>query len=140
MRADGSPTPALAGRVLVGVSLARAGRASKLVFSGGSPDSRPTEASVMRRLALEAGVAATSCAVEDRSRSTRDNARRCAELLPLEREILLVTCDYHLLRATRLFRAEGFTVFPVASHRQLGVAGRLWLSLREAVALFSASD
>jgi uncharacterized SAM-binding protein YcdF (DUF218 family) len=132
---DGSATAALAGRVATAVSLYRAGQASRLVFSGGSPDGRPTEASVMRRMAVEAGVEPAHCLLEESSLSTRENARFCAELLGREPEILLVTCDFHLLRATRLFRARGFTVFPVASRHDFTPWEWCQLSVKEAVAM-----
>jgi uncharacterized SAM-binding protein YcdF (DUF218 family) len=135
VRPDGTPSPALENRVAVGVELLQSGRASRLVFSGGSPDTRPSEAAVMRRLAVAAGVDPSRCELEEASRSTLENARRCAALMKDEREILLVTCDYHLLRATRRFEAHGFKAYPVASRRRLSISARLWLSLREAVAL-----
>lgn len=139
VRPDGSPTAALTGRVATAVMLYRAGLASRLIFSGGSPDGRPSEASVMLQLAVAAGVDSGRCVLEEASRSTRENAARCAALMPNDREVLLVTCDYHLLRATRHFQAYGFSVAPVASRRALRPLERAWRSLREAVALLRPS-
>jgi uncharacterized SAM-binding protein YcdF (DUF218 family) len=131
---DGRASDALVDRVRVGVALLRSGQASSLVFSGGSPDGRPTEASVMRQLALGEGVDDAACVLEPESRSTFDNARRCAQLLST-REVLLVTCDFHLLRATAHFRRAGFTVHPVPSRRALTTAQRLTVTGRELLAL-----
>jgi uncharacterized SAM-binding protein YcdF (DUF218 family) len=136
---DGSPTAALTGRVATAVMLYRAGLASRLVFSGGSPDGRPSEASVMLQLAVAAGVDPSRCVLEEASRTTRENAARCAALMPNDPEVLLVTCDYHLLRATRQFQAYGFCVAPVASRRALRPLERAWRSLREAMALLQPS-
>lgn len=120
---DGRPSQALVDRVALGVRLVHEGLASSLVFTGGSPDDRPTEAEVMLRLALKAGVSEAACTLESASRSTFDNARTCAALLST-REVLLVTCDFHLYRACAQFRRHGFTVWPVASKRRLSTADR----------------
>jgi uncharacterized SAM-binding protein YcdF (DUF218 family) len=134
---DGTPSDALRGRVEVGVELLARGRASALLFSGGSPDARPAEAVVARALALAAGAPGERLLIEPDSTSTFDNARRVAPLLSARdaREIVLITCDFHLLRATAHFRAQGLTVHPVASRRTLSASDRLLVTARESVAL-----
>jgi uncharacterized SAM-binding protein YcdF (DUF218 family) len=131
---DGTPSQALADRVRVGVELWRRGAASSLLFTGGSPDQRPTEAHVMAQLALEAGVPTECCRLEAESRSTFDNARFCAAQLP-EREVLVVTCDFHLYRACAQFRAQGFTVWPVPSRRRLSTVDRVKVTALEVSAM-----
>jgi uncharacterized SAM-binding protein YcdF (DUF218 family) len=134
---DGTPSDALRGRVEVAVSLLSAGHASSLLFSGGSPDARPTEAEVAHRLARDAGVPAECCLVEPKSRSTFENAREVAALLHPQgvREVIVVTCDFHLLRAAAHFGAHGFVVYPVASPRPLTAGQRLWATVKETAAL-----
>jgi SanA protein len=131
---DGTPSQALADRVHVGIELWNRGAASSLTFTGGSPDARPSEAHVMARLAREAGVPAEQCRLECESLSTFDNARFCAAQLR-EREVLLVTCDFHLYRACAQFRAQGFTVWPVASRRRLSRVDRVKVTALEVSAM-----
>lgn len=134
---DGTPSDALVDRVALGVSLLESGKASCLLLSGGSPDARPAEAQVALELAARAGVPADRCLVETKSRSTFDNARYSAAMLRElgEREVIIVTCDFHLLRATSHFRAQGLTVFPVPSPRRLTRVDRLVATGREVTAL-----
>lgn len=134
---DGTPSDALRGRVEVGVKLLAEGRASALLFSGGTPDTRPAEALVARDLALAAGAPADRLLVETKSRSTFENARESTALLSGrgERELIVVTCDFHLLRATAHFSAHGFRVFPVASTRDLSRAQRALVTAKETAAL-----
>ncbi|MGV3621316.1 MAG: YdcF family protein [Archangium sp.] len=131
---DGTPSDALRDRVSTGVKLLLDGHATKLVFSGGSPDQRPTEAAVMQALAIAAKAPPDALELEATSRSTFENARHCAAQIP-ERTVILVTCDFHLARATAYFRAEGFTVFPVPSRRSLRPVDRWRVTSKEALAL-----
>lgn len=134
---DGAASPALIDRVALGVSLLKQGRAQRLLLSGGTPDGRPTEASVMARLAREAGAPLDALELEEKSRSTFENARECAALLRArgESEVLLVSCDFHLARAGAHFRQHGFTVWPVPSSRRLSAADRLMVATKEALSL-----
>ena len=134
---DGAPSPALIDRVQVGVWLVKEGRAHRLLLSGGSPDTRPTEAATMARLAIGLGVKKEQLVLEPQSRSTFENAARCAEWLAAqgESEILLVTCDFHLARASAHFRGRGLTVWPVPSRRALTTTSRLAVTSKELVAL-----
>lgn len=134
---DGTPSEALRGRVAVGVQLLQAGRASMLLFSGGSPDARPAEALVARDLAVAAGVEPARCLLETVSRSTFENARESAAQLRAlgAKEVIVITCDFHLLRACAHFSAHGLRVFPVASRRALSPSQRLAATAREVVAL-----
>lgn len=109
---DGSPSPALARRVAHAVALARAGTVDNLLMSGGAVNHPTPEAHVMRDLALAAGVAPDRVHVEDCSRNTIDNARRCAPILT-ERgwtRLLLVTDSFHLPRSRLIFAAHGMNV------------------------------
>jgi len=132
---DGTPSPALVDRVRVAVALLKEGRAQRLLLSGGSPDDRPTEAAVMERLALELGAPADGLVLETKSRSTFENAARSVESLGGEQEVLLVSCDFHLARATAHFRRRGLTVWPVPSPRALAAGQRLIVTAKELLAL-----
>jgi uncharacterized SAM-binding protein YcdF (DUF218 family) len=131
---DGTPSPALEDRVATGVRLLREGRADRLVFTGGSIRGRPSEASVMAQLARALGAPEAALLLEDQSRSTFENAARTAQLIG-SGEVLLVTCDFHLARASAYFRGRGFTVWPMPSRRRLTAASRLMVTAKEVVGL-----
>jgi uncharacterized SAM-binding protein YcdF (DUF218 family) len=105
-----------ADRVWYAARLWRAGRAPLLVLSGGSDPriSVGSEAQAMRALLLDLGVPDRALRLEQRSRTTRQNAQYTAALLrPLHiRRILLVTSAWHMRRAVALFQAQGFDVVP----------------------------
>lgn len=134
---DGRPSPALVDRVRVGVELLRSGAATTLLFSGGTPDGRPAEAEVMARLARELGAPAEALWLEAESRSTYENAVACARLLR-ERAVTavwLVTCDFHVARASAQFRRAGVAVSPVPSRRALAPLERLTVTGKEVAGL-----
>lgn len=133
---DGSASDALRDRVLLGVDLLKRGLATRLIFTGGTPDGRPTEAAAMRAIALRAHVTDAQLELESASTTTLENAARCAAQMP-EREVLLVTCDFHLARASAIFREAGFTVWPVPSRRLLSRADRARLMTKETAAMLA---
>ena len=67
----------------------------------------------MRDYLLYAGVPATAIVAENRSVSTRENALYATELLRADtgRKVLL-TSDFHMFRAVRVFRKAGLLVDP----------------------------
>jgi uncharacterized SAM-binding protein YcdF (DUF218 family) len=117
-------------RVDRGIELFRQGRAPRLLFSGGPSTPQAIEADVMASYAAARGVPAEALLRERASRDTIENARLSLALLRRELElshvrsradesgpsslrrprIVLVTSDYHLERASRLFRCAGAEV------------------------------
>ena len=111
----GRPSERLRRRVSLGVGLYRDGAAPLLLMSGGGAGPA-TEASVMRDLAREAGVAETAVLLETESRNTFENAAYTARVLRGmgKTRIILVSDRMHLPRAARLFRRAGLQVVGVA--------------------------
>lgn len=137
LRADGTPSPAMARRVGHGVHLLQAGRVRALLMTGGVTGSAVPEAWVMRDLALAAGVPATQVQVEDRARNTIENALFSAPLVRDAgwRHRLVITDSYHTLRAAYIFRRCGLTA-AVAGVRPMRPSGPWWLAhIREICAL-----
>jgi uncharacterized SAM-binding protein YcdF (DUF218 family) len=105
-------------RVERGIALFRAGRAPRLLFSGGQSTKRAVEADVMAEYARDRGVPSAAILRERASRDTIENARlsvallRAALGLSRKPRIVLVTSDYHLARATRLLECAGAEVRP----------------------------
>lgn len=95
-------------RLFAGVAKWRTLPGARLVISGGGYRRVP-DAVVMARLAEQMGVPAADIEVEDRSRTTWQNAQFVAALTPtLPRRIWLVTSALHMPRALGAFRAWGF--------------------------------
>lgn len=91
------------------------GIAPRLVLSGGDASvfrNGTLESHEMKRWALRLGIPTSAILVEDRSRTTYENALRTKELLGTG-QILLVTAANHLPRAVALFEKQGFTVTPM---------------------------
>lgn len=106
-------TPTLP-RLIRGIELLRKGVAPKLVLAGGSGDpwSRgPAESIAMRDQAIALGVAEDALLLDDKSRTTEENAERTRALLPPDaKRIVLVTSAMHMPRSVRLFTKQGFDV------------------------------
>lgn len=113
LRSDGTLADPLEERVRAGVALFHAGGAPVLCMTGGhDPSLAPsvsTEARAMAKRAVALGVPESALVIEERSASTRENARFSAEiLLPARRRVWVVTNPFHLRRAVRHFRKAGF--------------------------------
>ncbi len=107
--AGGGPSAALNRRVAEGVRRLEAGTARVLLLSGGKGGGVPSEAEVMRDLALAAGVVEERLVLETESRSTLENARCSARIMRARgwTKALVVTDAVHLPRALMAFRALG---------------------------------
>jgi uncharacterized SAM-binding protein YcdF (DUF218 family) len=99
-------------RSLYAVRYYRAGGIKRIYLTGGPPE-RPVAES-MRRFLLASGVPADVIRTETASESTRENALRLAPLLERDpgRPVLL-TSDYHMWRARRVFQRAGIQVLPL---------------------------
>lgn len=134
---DGRAGPALTRRSTLGAELFAQGAAPLIVCSGGQPYDRPnTEANACRDVLLRLNVPDEVILLEDRSRSTEENALYTAQLLP-NAHVIVVSDSYHLLRAGIVFRNYGFNVqlAGVAPERSLSWRHYLNSVTREALAL-----
>ncbi|MBO0810835.1 MAG: YdcF family protein [Microlunatus sp.] len=129
-------TPLLASRVRAGmVEFARRG-ARLLVLSGGrGADEVRAEGAAMAEFAIANGADPGQVVVEDRSRNTRQNLRYSAELVPPGGQGLIVTSNYHTLRAAMLARKVGLP----AQASGAPTAGYYWPSamIREYLAVLA---
>jgi uncharacterized SAM-binding protein YcdF (DUF218 family) len=88
----------------------RQARYRLVVVSGGPPGSS-SPAVALRQFLTSQGVPEQVLVLEDRSRTTRENALFTAELLrSTPGRKLLLTSDYHMYRAIRAFRRAGLDV------------------------------
>ena len=96
-------------RTICGADLFTQGFAPRLLLTSGEATifgPGPIEAVEMKRLALRLGVPEDAIVVEDRSRTTYENAVGVKEILG-HASILLVTSASHVPRAVGLFRKQG---------------------------------
>ncbi len=103
-------------RTICGADLFAQGLAPRLILTGGDAmifGQGPKEAVEMTRLALRLGVPEDAIVLEDRSRTTYENAVGVKRILG-HASILLVTSASHVPRAVGLFRKQGLetTAFP----------------------------
>jgi uncharacterized SAM-binding protein YcdF (DUF218 family) len=106
---DGSASRMLKRRVARGVELLQRGAAPMLLMSGGPREDYPSEASVMRELALAAGVPDAQIALEPWAGTTLENARFSARIMRQRgwSRALVVSEPMHVLRALLVFRRLG---------------------------------
>lgn len=115
LEVDGS-----AERLFAMLELARRYPRAKIVFSGGSGNligNRVGEAPIAGDLLEQYGLANDRVVLENKSRSTEENAEFTRRLVPsvAGQRWLLVTSAFHMPRAVGLFRGAGFDVeaYPV---------------------------
>ena len=124
-------------RFLGGFDLYKAGKAPRLIFTGGwsawKPD-MPLIGDVLIARARDFGVPASALSTTSKASNTEQEAAGVAELLGVEKSptaprILLVTSAYHISRAEMLFRRAGLEVipFPVDFQTKLGMTPRSFI-------------
>ena len=119
-------------RSLAGLDLFRAGKAPRLLFTGGaspfSPGQLPEGQHYLQEAAL-LGVPEAAMASTPPVFNTADEAVAIRRLLPDgQSRVLLVTSAFHMRRSQRLFERQGLQVltFPVDFQARGSWAGPLW--------------
>ena len=102
-------------RFFGGIALFKAGKAQKLVFTGGKmpwDKTKKTEGEVLKEYAISNGIPSEKIFVTKDVENTADEAVAVKELISPSKRIILVTSAYHMYRAKRLFEKQGFIVIP----------------------------
>lgn len=114
-------------RAAEAISLYQRGWAPLLIFSGAAADkSGPSNAEVMQRQAIAAGVPSSAIIIETNSENTSENAQATSDIFTSRgiTSTILVTSAYHQRRASLEFTRRAPTVqvrnHPVASDNQWG--------------------
>lgn len=103
VRGTDSAGPGINRRLGTAVRLYQEGKVRRLVLSGGrGSEGQESEASVMRDLALEAGVPLSALSLEEESHSTLENLANSKALLADCDTIVGVSDGYHLARIEML--------------------------------------
>ncbi len=136
----GQPSPALRRRTLHGGRLLLAGKAAKIIASGGLGEHPPSEAKVMRGLLVAQGVPEQAIILDENSFTTFDSAVQAKVLMRANglEEAIIVTDRYHILRGLLAFRAMGVRATgscPAVRFGDIPPRKWLWYYLRELAAL-----
>ena len=102
-------------RFFGGLALFKAGKAQKLVFTGGKmpwDKTRKTEGEVLKEYAISNGIPSDKILVTKDVENTANEAVAVKELIGSNKKIILVTSAYHMYRAKKLFEKQGFIVNP----------------------------
>jgi uncharacterized SAM-binding protein YcdF (DUF218 family) len=102
-------------RFFGGLALFKAGKAQKLVFTGGKmpwDKAKKTEGEVLKEFAISNGIPSEKIFVTKDVENTADEAVAVKELIGTSKKIILVTSAFHMNRAKRLFEQQGFEVIP----------------------------
>jgi uncharacterized SAM-binding protein YcdF (DUF218 family) len=98
-----------------GIALFKASKAQKIVFTGGKmlwDKVKKTEGDVLKEYAISNGISSEKIFVTKDVENTADEAKATKELIGPSKRIILVTSAYHMYRAQRLFKKQGFEVIP----------------------------
>jgi len=102
-------------RFFGGIALFKAGKAQRLVFTGGKvpwDKAKKTEGEVLKEYAISLGIPSDKIFVTKDVENTADEAVAVKELISPSKRIILATSAYHMYRAKRLFEKQGFEVIP----------------------------
>ncbi len=104
-------------RVLHGAQLYKAGKAPRIIFSGGRIDwlgSGPSESADMAQIAIALGVPRSAILEDPTSLNTYQNAVNVKAILEREglQRILLVTSAIHMPRSIAIFQKQGIDAIP----------------------------
>ena len=102
-------------RFFGGIALFKAGKAQKLVFTGGKmpwDKAKKTEGEVLKKYAISNGIPSEKIFITKDVENTADEAVAVKELISPSKKIILVTSAYHMYRAKKLFENQGLIVVP----------------------------
>ena len=132
VRNDGSPSDMLYDRLRQGVELHDLGAAPKLLMSGDHGQDGYDEVSVMKRFAVDFGIASENVFMDHAGFSTYESMYRAKDIFQAER-IIIVSQGYHLYRAIYIAERLGLEAYGVASDYR-SYSGQTLRDLREVLA------
>jgi uncharacterized SAM-binding protein YcdF (DUF218 family) len=112
-------SPASIYRLIEGIRLLRGFPGSRLILSGGTIWNKESEGKGFQRLAIALGVDKQRIILEEKSRTTRDQAVNIKKIIGNDRQVL-VTSASHMPRAMSMFQKEEMDPIPAPTdHRVL---------------------
>jgi uncharacterized SAM-binding protein YcdF (DUF218 family) len=140
IRPDNTPTPGHRARAIRASELWKEGLAPYVICTGGIlGGASRSEADVCREILEEQGVPSDRIVLEDRSRSTEENALYSRDIMEAYgwRTAVVVSDAYHLLRANYLFHNAGIDAYttPVSNRYMASTLQYLQALGREVIAV-----
>lgn len=129
VRADGTPSDALADRLEQALELYRGGKVAKLLLTGDHGSRAYDETNAMRRWIVERGVPEVDVFCDHAGFSTHDSLARARQVFGVERAIV-VTQAFHLPRALYPAHVLGIEAQGAPCDRRT-YRSAVWLALRE---------
>ncbi|UQZ84849.1 vancomycin high temperature exclusion protein [Paenibacillus konkukensis] len=114
---DGSVSSMLNDRLEVGLELHKAGKASKFIVSGDHGQITYDEVNTMRRFLEQRNIPAQHIFMDHAGFSTYESMYRARDIFQTKK-LLIVTQQYHLMRAVYEARQMGLDAYGVASDKQ----------------------
>ena len=105
----GVASPSLKRRMKYAIKFLQNNRANWLLLTGGVGKYPPSEAKVMKRLAMDAGISEKNIVLEESGTTTWSSAKECSRII-LEKNwsrVILITDSYHAMRSILAFRCFG---------------------------------
>jgi uncharacterized SAM-binding protein YcdF (DUF218 family) len=123
-RTNGAVSAPYARRIKHAVALYQRGLAPKVICTGGFSNRWhvKAEAQACQEYLIQLNVPASAILMETASTSTEENAIEAQKVMATHglRTAILVTDDFHILRAEMYFRLSGITVYPSAAQLTQG--------------------
>ncbi len=124
-----TPSHMLEDRLLQGIELCKSGASDKLLMSGDHGRKSYDEVNVMKKFAVDRGIASENVFMDHAGFSTYESMYRARDIFNAKK-ILIVTQDYHLYRAIYDARKLGIDAYGVASNPR-SYSGQLYRDIRE---------
>lgn len=136
--ADGTPSDALADRVLTACDLYTSGTVDMLIFSGGPGDGDIHEVEAMRDFAIAQGVAPSAILLDYQGLNTQHTVNHTAPLIAEQgySRVLAVSHGYHLPRIKMTYQRAGVEVYTVPAEERYVLTSMPYLMAREVAALW----
>lgn len=129
-------SPSLQYRMDTGLSYLKKNPQTKVIVTGGQGVGEDLpEAVAMQRYLVENGIAPERILVEDKAQTTAENIRFSKPLMKSD-HVVIVTNDFHVLRAKLLAERAGMTVETLAAPTPDSVKAKLFM--REYAALLKS--
>jgi uncharacterized SAM-binding protein YcdF (DUF218 family) len=132
---NGKPRHMLEYRLDVAVSYLKNHQKAKCVVSGGDYGSA-NEGEVMKAYLVDKGIQSERVFVEDKAENTSQNIQLSKKFLDGNKNVVLATSDFHMLRSKFFAQREGLTAYALAAKTPISNFLETWV--REYMALIKA--
>lgn len=132
---DGAPSPIFQARLDLAHKLYTQGYATSIIVTGGKIIENPqSDSSVGKAYLIRNGINADRIFTEEHSRTTLQNLISAREIMESQnlQSAILISHDFHMMRAQQMAKGLGMTVFP-APTKTKDKLSKLRYATREAV-------